>query len=118
MRRLLIIFCVTFQLLFLSSINRTAIAAARPVPVDYTELEKVIQEELKATGTPGAAISIVNGDRVVYAKGFGVSNIETGAPVTTDMLFRLGSTTKMFTGAALVTLAAQRKLKLDEPIGT
>jgi CubicO group peptidase (beta-lactamase class C family) len=91
-------------------------ASARPVTVDYTELEKVIREELKATSTPGAALAIVSGDRVVYAKGFGVSNIETGAPVTTDMLFRLGSTTKMFTGAALVTLAAQGKLKLDEPI--
>jgi CubicO group peptidase (beta-lactamase class C family) len=93
-------------------------AQARKASVDYAELEKVMQEELKATNTPGATIAIVSGDRVVYAKGFGVANVETGAPVSTDMLFRLGSTTKMFTGAALVTLAAQGKIKLDEPIGT
>ncbi|MBD0369668.1 MAG: serine hydrolase [Pyrinomonadaceae bacterium] len=49
---------------------------------------------MQATKTPGAAISIVQGDRVIYAKGFGVANVETGAPVTIDMLFRLGSTTK------------------------
>lgn len=83
---------------------------------DFSALENVINEELKSTNTPGAAVAIVSGDRVVFAKGFGVSNIETGAPVTPDMLFRLGSTTKMFTGAALVTLSAQGKLKLDEPI--
>ncbi len=84
---------------------------------DFSTLEKVIAAELQATNTPGAAIAIVRGDQVIYAKGFGVSNVETGAPVTPDMLFRLGSTTKMFTAAALVQLVEQGKLKLDEPIG-
>lgn len=83
---------------------------------DFTELEKVIAAELIATNTPGASIAIVRGTQVIYAKGFGTSNVETNAPVTPDMLFRLGSTTKMFTAAALVQLAEQGKLKLDEPI--
>ena len=34
-----------------------------------------------------------------------------------EMLFRLGSTTKMFTAAALLTLAENNKIKMDEPIG-
>ncbi|MBI4519774.1 MAG: beta-lactamase family protein [Gemmatimonadetes bacterium] len=54
---------------------------------------------------------------MVLARGFGVANVETGAPVTPDMLFRLGSTTKMFTAAAVVSLAVEGKLRLDEPIG-
>jgi CubicO group peptidase (beta-lactamase class C family) len=91
-------------------------ACAKGAAQDFGALENLIKEELQATNTPGAAISIVSGDRVIYAKGFGVANVETGAPVTTDMLFRLGSTTKMFTAAALVTLASQGKLKLDEPL--
>lgn len=92
-------------------------AFAQSTPPDFNVLEKVIQQELKDTNTPGAAIAIVVGDRVVFARGFGVASIETDAPVTTEMLFRLGSTTKMFTGAAMVTLAAQGKIKLDDPIG-
>jgi CubicO group peptidase (beta-lactamase class C family) len=84
---------------------------------DFTELEKVIAAELPATNTPGASIAIVRGTQVIYAKGFGVANVETNAPVTPDMLFRLGSTTKMFTAAALVQLAEQGKLKMDEPMG-
>ncbi len=84
---------------------------------DFGELEKVALAELAETNTPGAAVGIVSGERLVFAKGFGVSNIETGAPVTPDMLFRLGSTTKMFTAAAVVALAEDGKLKLDEPIG-
>jgi CubicO group peptidase (beta-lactamase class C family) len=73
--------------------------------------------EVLETNTPGAAVGVVSGDRLVFAKGFGVSNVETGAPVTPDMLFRLCSSTKMFTAAALVTLAEDGALKLDEPIG-
>ncbi|HEX5736245.1 MAG TPA: serine hydrolase domain-containing protein [Blastocatellia bacterium] len=92
-------------------------AAARQEQVDFSQLDKVVIEELKERNTPGAAVAIIQGDRVVYAKGYGVASVETGAPVTPDMLFRLGSTTKMFTAAALVTLAAREKVKLDEPIG-
>lgn len=84
---------------------------------DFAELEKVLLEELKETNTPGATVAIVSGDRVIYSRAFGISNIETGTPMTTNMLFRIGSTTKMFTATALVTLAQQGKLTLDEPVG-
>ena len=84
---------------------------------DFTELEKLVPEELKERNTPGAVIAIVSGDRVVYQKAFGIANSETGAAMQPEMLFRLGSTTKMFTAAALVTLAEQNKINLNEPIG-
>jgi len=84
---------------------------------DYRELEQVVLAELKETGTPGAAVAIVSRDRVVYARGFGVSNVETGAPVTPDMLFRIGSITKMLTATALVSLSEEGKIVLDEPLG-
>ena len=88
-----------------------------PTDIDFSELDKLIPTELKERNTPGAVIEIVMGDRVVYQKAFGVANVETNAPMQTDMLFRLGSTTKMMTAAALVALADQNKIKLDEPIG-
>jgi len=84
---------------------------------DFAQLETVLLEELKETNTPGATVAIVIGDRLIYSKAFGISNIETGTPMTTNMLFRIGSTTKMFTATALVTLAQQGKLKLDERVG-
>ena len=85
--------------------------------LDFSSLEKVAREELQQTNTPGAAVAVVLGDRVIYEKGFGIANVETEAPVTPDMLFRLGSTTKMFTATALVLLADQGKINLNEPIG-
>lgn len=86
--------------------------------LDFGPLDRIVLEELAQTRTPGAAVAVVQGDRVIYAKGFGLANVENEAPVTPDMLFRLGSTTKMFTATALVMLAEQGKIDLNEPVGT
>jgi CubicO group peptidase (beta-lactamase class C family) len=91
---------------------------AKPQSIDFSELDKLVPEELKQKNTPGAVIAVVSGDRVIYQKAFGVANVETAAPMQPEMLFRLGSTTKMFTAAALLTLAERNKIKLNEPIGT
>lgn len=76
--------------------------------------------DYKLTGnscnSAGAALVIISGDRVVYVKALGVSDVETGAPVSADMLFRIASNTKMLTAAALVVLAEKGKIKLDEPV--
>ena len=91
--------------------------AGKPVTIDFSELDKLVPAELKEKNTPGAVITVVSGDQVIYQKAFGVANVETNAPMQPEMLFRLGSTTKMFTAAALVTLAEKDKIKLNEPIG-
>lgn len=92
------------------------VAAAQSV--DFTPLDAVVQQELKDTGIPGAAIAVVSGGRVVYIKGVGLANAETGEAMTPERLFRLGSTTKMFTAAALALLADQRRVDLQQPVGT
>ena len=84
---------------------------------DFTALEKTVKDELARTKVPGASMAIVRGDRVIYAKGFGTANIETGEPVRPEMLFRLGSTTKMLTATALVGLSLEAKIDLNAPIG-
>lgn len=90
---------------------------AQQQTINFGELEAIVNEELKTTNTPGAAVAVVVGDRVMFAKGFGVAEVETKQPVTPDTLFRIASTTKMLTATALVALAGQGKIKLDQPIG-
>jgi CubicO group peptidase (beta-lactamase class C family) len=92
-------------------------AEAQVRALDTVALETSIRDEMRATRTPGVAVAIVMGDSVVYAKGFGVASIETGAPVTPDMLFRVGSVTKMFTGLTAVMLSQKRQVDLHAPIG-
>ena len=105
-----------FYLMLLLAGLSTSIFAQAPAP-DLAEFEKTIEAELAASKTPGAAVVIISGDKVIFAKGFGKTSAEEGQPVTTDTLFRMGSTTKMFTAASLVSLAAAGKIKLDAPIG-
>jgi CubicO group peptidase (beta-lactamase class C family) len=95
----------------------SATAAGQSVNLDLPALEASAREELEATKTPGAAIGIVEGERLIYTHGFGTSNIETGAPVTSETLFRLGSTTKMFTATAVATLASEGKLNFQDSVG-
>ena len=99
--------------LFLYSVL-PAVAGQAP---DFSAVEKAAIDELRQLNTPGAAIGIVSGNRLVYEKGVGISDFDNGMPMAPEMLFRLGSTTKMFTALALVSLAEEGKIKLDEPIG-
>ncbi len=103
------------------SMAKPGVAPNHPKPappaIDFSELDKLVPAELKEKNTPGAVIAVVSGDQVVYQKAFGVANVETNAEMQAEMLFRLGSTTKMFTAAALVTLAENNRIKLNEPVG-
>jgi CubicO group peptidase (beta-lactamase class C family) len=84
---------------------------------DFTGLERTANAEIKERKIPGCAVAVVKGEKIVFARGFGVASVETGEPVRSEMLFRLGSTTKMFTSAAVVMLAEEGKLRLDSPVG-
>jgi len=83
---------------------------------NFAAIDAVVRKEMQETQTPGAAMAVIMGDRVVYTRGFGVASVETGEPVRPEMLFRLGSTTKMITAAAVVALAERGRLGLQEPV--
>jgi CubicO group peptidase (beta-lactamase class C family) len=85
--------------------------------LDTAAIAAMLLEEMRTSRAPGAAVAVVIGDRVVFERAAGVASIETGAPLTTETLFRLGSTTKMFTGLTALTLAERGRLSLTRPIG-
>jgi CubicO group peptidase (beta-lactamase class C family) len=90
---------------------------SRLLATDFSELRELAAAELRRTATPGCAVAVVAGGETVFCEGFGVANVDTGEAVRAEMLFRLGSTTKMFTAATLVSLAEEGKVRLDAPIG-
>ena len=51
-----------------------------------------------------------------YVRGYGVTNVDYPQPVNGDTLFRIGSTTKTFTGTVVMRLVEQGKLDLDAPV--
>jgi CubicO group peptidase (beta-lactamase class C family) len=66
---------------------------------------------------PGVAIGVIAGGRD-YATSFGVTNVDHPLPVDSDTLFQIGSTTKTFTGTAIMRLVEQGRLDLEGPVRT
>ena len=75
-----------------------------------------VEQALKDWDTPGVAIGIVVEDQLVFARGFGLRNIEENLPVTTKTLFAIGSSTKAFTAFVLGTQVDAGKLDWDQPV--
>lgn len=82
---------------------------------DWNELRQVVREELAAMKAPGAAIAVIQDNKVVFAEGFGFANLAANVPVTPQTRFRIGSLAKMFTAAAILS---EPRLKLDVPVRT
>src|ERR1700688_3669287 len=69
-----------------------------------------------STSSPGCTIGIVRNDSLIYAKGYGMSNLEYGIINTPETIFHMASVSKQFTAYAIVLLACQGKLSLDDDI--
>ena len=66
--------------------------------------------------SPGCAVAVVRGGTILYAKGYGMADLEHGIPITPRTVFYIGSVGKQFTAYAVVRLAQQGKLSLDDEI--
>jgi len=64
----------------------------------------------------GASVAVTRDEKLVYAKGFGYSNIETHEPVKPGHLFRLASVSKLITAVAIMKLQEDGKLDLEEKV--
>ena len=69
-----------------------------------------------ATDGPGCAVAVARDGRVVHQNGHGMANLETGTPITPASVFHLASVSKQFTAAAILTLAREGRLSLDDDI--
>ena len=90
--------------------------AAAAQPVDTKAIDRIVTSTMKAWQLPGVAIAVVRNDRVVFLNGYGTKELGGTAPVTSDTLFQIASTSKAFTSTALAMLAAEKKLSFDDPV--
>ncbi len=79
-------------------------------------LDPILIEIFDVGLTPGMAVAVVQGDDLVYARGFGFADVENRRPATPKTLFYVASTTKSFTALAAALLADRGELSLDAPL--
>ena len=84
--------------------------------VDTNKVDDVIKASMARFDVPGMAVAIVENDKVIFAKGFGVTNLNTNKKVNKDTLFGIASNTKAFTTAALAKLVDEGKLSWDDRV--
>src|SRR5690348_3272139 len=75
-----------------------------------------IQERMKHYRVPGVSIAVINDYKVEWAKSYGVKDVETNEPVTTETLFQAGSISKPVAAMSALKRVAEGKIALDEDI--
>ena len=79
-------------------------------------LDKWTIHSMQQKHLPGLALGLVYQGDLLWGKGYGVANIETGKPVTLDTRFRIASISKTFTATGILQLRDAGKLRLDDPV--
>ncbi len=94
----------------------TASARARLSEATLRGIEADVEAAMRTFRVPGAAVALVQGSEIVFNRGFGVRNLESGEPVTPRTRFRIGSITKSLTTLTLATLVDEGVFGWDDHV--
>jgi N-acyl-D-amino-acid deacylase len=83
---------------------------------DLAAFDNLMIGFLKQHKVPGAALAVTKDSRLVYARGFGLADVEGKHPVQPNSLMRIASVSKPITALAILLLIEQGKLKLDDHV--
>ncbi len=94
-------------------------ASAQTPPADRlaARIDSAAHALIASKATPSVSIAISRSGRTVYAKAFGTADLEQHVAATPGTVYLIGSVTKQFTAAAVLSLAEDGKLSLDDPLG-
>ncbi len=93
--------------------------APRPPAVDERQIPAALDEFLRASADSGhfaGSVLVARRGRIVFEGAYGPADVSTGRRNQADTPFRLASVTKIFTGVAILQLAEQGRLSLDDPV--
>ncbi len=113
-RKLYIFLCLLFLLLGKIA---TSCKIASKSNTDSLEVKvNKLFSEWDKPDSPGVALAVVKDGSVVYKQGYGLANLEYNIPIIPSTIFHVASVSKQFTAFAIVLLAQQGKLSLDDDI--
>src|ERR1039457_2205109 len=102
-------------------LSALALPAAHPVngqtPVDSAaKIDAAVESALADSGTPSASIAVVKDGKVAYVKAYGKARLDPATPARTEMRYGIGSVSKQFLAGAILLLAEDGKLSLDDKV--
>lgn len=94
-----------------------AVLQGQELPADMrAAIDKTATDVLAKTGAPGASLAVVRDGRIVYAQAYGFADIDAKIAATPSMRYSIGSISKQFTASAILLLAEEGKLSLDDKV--
>lgn len=99
-----------------SAVQPSRAHAADAPPADRHQQVDALFASWTGTTTPGCSVGISRDGALDYARGYGMSNLEYGVPISPDSVFYIASITKQFTAFSIGLLAQEGKLSLDDDI--
>lgn len=96
--------------------SQAATAAKPPTPEEFARYADTLVTDAFRTDAPGVAVLVQRGDEVLYRGARGEADIAADVPLKPGDHFRIGSVTKQFAAAGLLTLVDAGKVKLDDPL--
>lgn len=82
----------------------------------FEPLEEFVRERMRRTRLPGVSLAAARDEEIIYARGFGFSDLERGIPATPSTAYGIGSITKSFTALGILQLCEEGKLSLADPV--
>lgn len=111
------IICALSFLFALPLAGQTA-AGRKPNRVDAERAKQtdLLFSKWDTTVSPGCALSVIENGRIIYERGYGMADLDHGVPITPESVFHVASMSKQFTAAAIILLALDGKLSLDDDV--
>ena len=81
-----------------------------------TTIDDVVNKVLATTGVPSASLAVVKDGKIAYVRAYGNARLDPPTPANPEMRYSIGSISKQFTAAAILMLAEEGKLSLDDPV--
>ena len=100
--------------IYLSSLCVALTAAAATAGAD--NIDDFVKAEMAKRQIPGVSIAVIRDGKLVKAEGYGLANVELKAPATPETVYQLASVSKQFTAAAILLLAQDGKLAIEDKI--
>ena len=94
----------------------SALAGAPATKAEITRYADAMLAANYREDAPGAAVLIARGDEVLFRSARGLADVRSGAALTADSVFRIGSVSKQFAAAGLLTLVEAGKVSLADPL--
>jgi CubicO group peptidase (beta-lactamase class C family) len=106
---------ITFGLVPILFLAHRAIASTN-LPKDFESQVEALFAVSVHDNTPGGQVLVARNGAILFEKSYGAAKLDSRASFTGDTRFRIGSITKQFTAAAILKLAEQGKLRVDDPV--